>query len=298
MKKSLLLRKNVVPYLFILPLVLFYLSFQLYPMIKEFQMSFFDWTFNPGKENIFVGWENYQHIFQDPKVKLALKNTLLYALITVPGQMILAMLVALLIDALPRGKGVFRVLYYLPVITSWVIASILVRFLFNFPKGIINYLLLDVFSLIDAPINWFGAPGTAFVAIDLLGIWKGIGWSMLIYLSALQGIPKELLEAAEVDGASPWRRFWSVKLPLLTPAISYTLILLTIGAMNVFLSVFLITGGGPQQKTEVFLSYLYHQAFEFFDFGYGAALSVVLAIGLLIVSILQYRFVGKPERLR
>lgn len=298
MKKSLLLRKNFVPYLFILPLVVFYLVFQLYPIIKEVQMSFYDWSFIPGKESEFVGWAYYQQIFSDPKVKVAFKNTLLYALITVPGQMSIAMLVALLIDALPRGKGIFRVVYYIPVITSWVIASILVRYLFNFPKGIINYLLLDVFSVIQDPINWFGAPGTAFIAIDLLGIWKGIGWSMLIYLAALQGIPRELLEAAEVDGATPWKKFWKVKLPLLTPAISYTLILLTIGAMNVFLSVFLITGGGPQQKTEVFLSYLYHQAFEFFDFGYGAALSVVLAIGLLIVSILQYKFVGSPERMR
>jgi multiple sugar transport system permease protein len=298
MKKPLLLRKNFVPYLFILPLVLFFVIFQLYPIIKEVQMSFYDWTFIPGQENEFVGWSYYQQMFQDPKVTVALKNTLFYALITVPGQMSLAMLVALLIDALPRGKGIFRVVYYIPVITSWVIASILVRYLFNFPKGIINYILLDVFSIIEKPINWFGSPGTAFVAIDLLGIWKGIGWSMLIYLAALQGIPKELLEAAEVDGASPWKKFWKIKLPLLTPAISYTLILLTIGAMNVFLSVFLITGGGPQQKTEVFLSYLYHQAFEFFDFGYGAALSIVLAVGLLIVSILQYKFVGSPERMR
>jgi multiple sugar transport system permease protein len=138
---------------------------------------------------------------------------------------------------------------------------------------------------------------TAMIPIMGLGIWKGIGWSMIIYLAALSTIPKELTEVAEIDGANGWQRFWSITLPLISPTVVYTLVMLIIGGFNVFISVYLITNGGPMQQTEVYLSYLYHQTFGYLDFGYGAALSFMLAFLIVTLSGLQLKFLRRPQEL-
>jgi multiple sugar transport system permease protein len=130
-----------------------------------------------------------------------------------------------------------------------------------------------------------------------LGIWKGVGWAMVIFLAALQTIPKELYEAAAIDGASSWRRLISITLPLMRPTLVFTLVMLMIGGFNVFISVYLITNGGPLQRTEVILSYMYHQAFDFLEFGYGAALCFVLAVVIVTISFLQIRFLRRPEEM-
>lgn len=287
-------RKTLVPYLFLLPGILFFLVFQVYPLLKGFQMSFYKWSIMPGKTSQFIGLANYLRAFDDPVVGRAFINTLIYTFVTVPGQMILAMLVALLLHSLPRGRAFFRTLYYLPVITSWVIVSLLIRYLFQSPNGLVNYFLVEVFHVVSKPIMWYEQASTAFVPILVLGIWKGIGWSMVIYLAALQGIPHELMEVASIDGANGWQRFWKITLPLLGPTVVFTLVMLLIGGFNVFISVYLITGGGPRQQTEVLLSYTYRQAFDFLDFGYGAALSMLMAVFLITASYLQMRFLRKP----
>jgi len=294
MHMSLKTQRRIIPYCFLLPGVALFIIFQLYPLLKGLQMSFFHWQIMPGKVSQFIGFDNYTRAFNDPIFLLAAKNTAIYALITVPGQMILAMLAALLLNAIPKGKGIFRTIYYIPVITSWVIVSLIIRYLFQSPDGVINYLLLDLFHVIKEPIFWLSDIRYAFIPIWVLGIWKGIGWSMVIYLAALQSIPKELEEVAAIDGATAWDRFWHLTLPLISPTVVFTLVMLLIGSFNVFLSVYLITGGGPAQQTEVMLSFAYHQAFDFLDFGYGAAISMIMAFVLITVSYLQMRFLRKP----
>lgn len=289
--------KLITPYLFLLPGLTLFLLFMIYPILSGIQMSFYNWSIMPNKPSIPIGLENYIKAFKDPIVLSAFKNTVTYTLVTVPGQMILAMLAALLLNAISRGKVFFRILYYLPVVTSWVIVSLLFRYLFQSPNGLVNYYLVEVFQIIDKPIAWLRAPGTAFVPIIGLGIWKGIGWSMIIYLAALATIPKELAEAASIDGASAWHRFWKITLPLISPTVVYTLVMLLIGGFNVFISVYLITNGGPMQRTEVLLSYMYHQAFDFLDFGYGSSLSVLMGILLVFFSFLQMRFLRKPQEI-
>jgi multiple sugar transport system permease protein len=251
----------------------------------------------PGKPSTFVGLGNYLHAFQDPVVGVAFRNTLIYTVISVPGQMILAMLAALLIHSIARGKTFFRTLYYIPVITSWVIVSLLFRYLFQSPEGLINYFLVNVFHVVSEPVAWLQQASTAMIPIMGLGIWKGVGWSMIIYLAALQSIPQELLEAASIDGADAWQRFWGITLPLISPTVVFTLVLLIIGSLNVFISVYLITNGGPMQQTEVMLSYMYHQAFDFIDFGYGAALSFMMAILIVTLSYLQIKYLRRPEEI-
>lgn len=135
------------------------------------------------------------------------------------------------------------------------------------------------------------------IPIWCLGIWKGIGWAMVIFLAALQTIPQELYEVAAIDGANAWRRFISITLPLMRPTLVFTTVMLMIGGLNVFISVYLITNGGPLQRTEVLLSYMYHQAFDFLDFGYGAALSFMLAVIIITASFLQIRFLRRPEEM-
>jgi len=288
-------QRRILPFVFLLPALAFFVVFQVYPLLKGFQMSFYHWELLPGRVSQFIGLENYINAFTDPIFLRASKNTLIYALVTVPGQMILAMLAAVLLNALPRGRVIFRVLYYVPVITSWVIVSLLIRYLFQSPEGLINYFLVNVLHVTKNPILWMNKASTAFIPILILGIWKGIGWSMVIYLAALAGVPKELQEAASIDGANSWQNFWRITFPLISPTIVFTLVMLLIGGFNVFISVYLITGGGPMQQTEVMLSYAYHQAFDYLDFGYGAALSYAMGIIIIILSLLQIKLFRKPQ---
>jgi multiple sugar transport system permease protein len=290
-------QKLIIPYLFLLPALGLFLIFLVYPLLKGLQISFYHWSIMPTKPSTFVGLENYLHAFQDPIVGVAFRNTLVYTLVTVPGQMILAMLAALLIHNITRGKVFFRTLYYIPVITSWVIVSLLFRYLFQSPEGLINYFLVNVFHVVAEPVAWLQQASTAMIPIIGLGIWKGVGWSMIIYLAALTTIPKELGEAASIDGAGAWQRFWRITLPLIGPTVVFTLVMLLIGGFNVFISVYLITNGGPMQQTEVMLSYMYHQAFDFIDFGYGAALSFLMAIFIVTASVLQMKYLRRPEEI-
>ena len=290
-------RQKLVPYLFLLPAVLLFATFMVYPLLKGFQMSFYHWAIMPNKPSTFIGLDNYLKAFQDPIVGVAFRNTLIYTIVSVPGQMILAMLVALMIHNLTRGKVFFRTVYYIPVVTSWVIVSLLFRYLFQSPEGIINYFLVEVLHITPDPVAWLQQAGTAMIPIIGLGIWKGVGWSMIIYLAALQTIPHEIGEAAAIDGANAWQRFWRITLPLISPTVVFTLVMLLIGGFNVFISVYLITNGGPMQQTEVLLSYMYHQAFDFVDFGYGAALAFLMASFIVIASYLQMKFLRRPEEI-
>ncbi len=260
-------------------------------------MSFYDWQIMPGRVSEFTGLDNYLRAFEDPVFGRAFVNTIVYTAVTVPGQMALAMAAAVLLHSLPRGKVFFRAIYYLPVVTSWVIVSLLFRYLFQSPEGLVNYFLVDVFHLFGDPVPWLRQASTALIPILALGIWKGIGWSMVIYLAALAGIPKEYEEAAAIDGANGWQSFWRVTFPLIRPTIVFTLVMLLIGGFNVFLSVYLITGGGPNQRTEVMLSYAYHQAFDFLDFGYGAALSYLMGGLIVLLSFIQIKFFRRPEQI-
>jgi len=284
-------------YIFIIPGLILYIVFLIYPILKAFQMSFYEWGIMPGEINEFVGMANYVRAYSDPIVRLSLRNTILYTIVTVPGQMILALFIALLLNNITKGKIFFRAVYYIPVITSWVIVSLLFQYLFQSPKGIINYMLVNVLHVIQEPVPWLQVASTAFIPVLALGIWKGIGWTMVIFLAALQTIPPELYEVAEIDGANAWHKLIKITLPLIRPTLVFTLVMLMIGGFNVFLSVILITNGGPLRKTEVILSYMYHQAFDYLDFGYGAALSFILALIIITISFLQIRFLRKPEEL-
>ncbi len=271
--------------------------FVLFPLFKEIYMSLFKYNILAPGESEFIGLNNYLRAFNDEKIYLALRNTILYGLITVPGQWVLGIFIASLINAqFIKHKVFFRTVYYLPVITSWVVVSFLFKYLFSDGEfGFVNYIFYAKLHLFREPISWLQNEWTAWVVIWLLGIWKGVGWVMVIYLAALQSIPKSLYEAAAIDGAKAGQVFWNVTLPLLKPTTLFIIINLIIGSFNVFIQVFLITNGGPLGRTEVLLSYMYKQAFTFFDFGYASAIGVTMGILIFLVTWGQQAAIGKEK---
>ncbi|MBO8167383.1 MAG: sugar ABC transporter permease [Kosmotoga sp.] len=280
-------RRKWAGFLFVLPGLLSYLIWTLYPIIKSFLMSLYKWNINPRIPNEFVGLSNYAKLFHDDKFYTALINTLKYVIVTVPGQMIIGLLIAVLLTRGLKGQTFFRLLYYLPVITSWVVVSVLFQYLFATRGGLVNYLLKDLLHLINRDIRWLAQENTAMIPIYVLGIWKGIGWSMLIFLAGLQGIPKQLYEAARIDGANGWMLLRKITIPMLRPVIAFQTVMLTIGGFNVFLSVYVITGGGPRNSTQVLSSYMFKEAFDYFHFGYGAAIAVIFFLIVFTIAQIQ-----------
>ncbi|MGZ4637327.1 carbohydrate ABC transporter permease [Oryzihumus sp.] len=276
-------------YLFLAPGLLLFLALIVYPVLLAFRMSFYDWKVVKGAVSPFVGLDQYSRAVADPVLHKAAINTGFYLVATVPPQLALGMLLAVLLNRAIRGRVVFRALYYLPVITSWVVVSLVFEYLFNSQAGLVNHVLVDWLHVIGSPVDWLGSRWPAMVTLSLLGIWKGVGWSMLIFLAALQAVPAELLDSAAVDGAGPVRSFFQVTLPLLRPVIAFVTVMLVIGGFNVFISVFVMTNGGPANDTEVVLTYMYKQAFSFLDFGYGSAIAYLLALVIFALSLAQMR---------
>jgi multiple sugar transport system permease protein len=278
----------------LLPGLILFATWALIPLLQSFVMSFTDWRVRG--ESSFVGLDNYARAMADPLFWRALSTTAGYTVVTVAGQMLLGLGAALLLDQRIPGRGLFRLIYYLPVITSWVIVSLVFVWLYNGQTGALNWLLRDALGVIDRNVAWLAEPSTAIWAIAVLGIWKGIGWSMVVFLAGLQSVPPELHEAAAIDGAGRRGRFRHVTLPFLRPTTTFLLIVLTIGGFSTFISVFVMSSaatgvvGGPLNSTDVALTYMYKQAFAEIDLGYGAALSFILAGVIGLVSVVELRF--------
>lgn len=279
---------SLTPYLFLAPGMTMFVILIVYPMVKAFQMSFYDWNVIAGATSDFIGLDNYRQAIDDPVFWSGLQNSAAYMVLTVPPQIVLGLLVAMALNGRAPARPVFRVLFYLPVVTSWVVVSLLFQYLFA-DSGLVNWMLHDVTHATDHNISWLSERWTGMVAVSALGVWKGVGWSMMIFLAALQGVPKDLLEAASLDGAGRLSTFRAVTLPAVRPALLFVTVMLVIGGLNVFVSVLLMTGGGPADSTQVLLTYMYKQAFTNLNFGYGASIAVLLTLGVFVLSVAQLR---------
>jgi multiple sugar transport system permease protein len=284
----------VTPYLLIAPAVAVYAIFTVYPIYRQFAISFYNWHIFPGMANQFVGLSNYRQVFHDPVVRTAALNSLLFLVVTVPLQMALGLFAAaVLTDRLP-GSVFWRAVVYIPVVTSWVVVSYVFAYIFNAQGGLMNS-FLSLFASHPVRIDWLAQTWTANGVIWLLSIWKGFGWSFIIFLAALQGIPREIVEAARVDGASEPRVWRHVIIPALRPALTFVTVLLVIGAATVFAQVYIMTKGGPYNSTQVLFSWAYEQAFSNFAFGYGAAIASLLAFVLFGFSWVEIRLLKQRE---
>lgn len=277
-----------------LPGLLVFALFTIYPILKLFFMSFFRWDFSAMQEHSFYGLQNYAAVLSDETFRTAFVNTILYTVTTVPGQMILGLLAAAFINAIPRFRITFRIVYYIPVITSWVIVSLVFRYVFN-TEGMLNYFLTQIVPVFSSNVPWLDSRAGGMFVLILLGIWKGVGWNMVVFLAALQSVPQELYESAEIDGCGSIAKFFRITLPCIKSTILFALVMLTIGGFNAFTSVKLITGGKPMHRTETVLTWMYYKAFNAGEFGYAAALSFVVAVTLVFLAALQFKLMKQTD---
>jgi multiple sugar transport system permease protein len=280
-------RVSRTPYLFLAPGLLAFTVLVVYPLARVAQMSLYHWNIVVPSASQWLGLGNYEAALHTPIFWRALANSTVYMLGTVPLQIVLGLAVAVLLHSRAPARPLFRVLFYLPVVTSWVVVTLLFKFIFG-DQGLVNWFLMQG-HVTSEPVSWLGDRWTAMVALCALGVWKGIGWSMVIFLAALQGVPRELEESAAVDGANARQRFRHVSLPMIRPALVFVTVMLVIGGLNVFLSVMLMTEGGPQDSTQVLLTLIYEQAFTNLDFGSASAVAMMLAAVVFVVSWLQLR---------
>ena len=281
------------PYLFLLPGMLLFALFIIWPMLYSLRISFTQWNVVHPEKSINVGFQNYSDVLSDPIFHRAVVNTLVYVVVTVPGQIFLGVLVAMLLNQKFPGRAFFRTIYYLPVITSWVIVTALFEYMFNGQAGLVNSMLMSL-GIISEPIRWLADAKLVLVPLCLLGIWKGVGWTAVITLAGLQSIPIHLYEAAAVDGATTPQRFRYITLPLLRPTLVFLLVVLMIGGLNAYISFLLINrAGNLQNDAQVILTWMNKQTFENFNFGQGAAISYLLTAVIFVVSWVQIRLLNR-----
>lgn len=284
-------RQDLIGWAFAAPFVVLFGLFMAFPIIASFVLSFTSFGLRDLQNPIgatFVGLQNYLELFSDPTFWTSLANTVYFVVVGVPLTLIFGLLIA---NALNRGvtrfRTAFRVGYYLPVITSIVAIAVVWRFLLNPDVGLIN-MLLGALG-IQGPA-WLADPGLAMPSIIAMAVWRNLGFAMIVFLAGLQAIPAVLYEAASIDGAGRWQSFRFVTIPMLRPTILFMTVITTIGYLQLFEEPFVMTGGGPLDKTLSVTMYMYQQGFTFFHQGYASAIAYVLFVIVAIVAFLQFKF--------
>jgi len=272
--------------LFLSPTLVIFSVFILFPVFFSFYLSFHKWNMF-SQDRSFIGMDNYIRIVQNPEFWTVLKHTLVYTLGTVPLNMVLALVVANFLNKKVIGKKFLRTAFFTPVVISSVAAAVIWRWIYEPNYGLLNYGL----SLIGIPsVNWLNDPSAAMFALIIMGVWKTFGVNMVLFSAGLQGIPEHYYEAAEIDGASRWSKFWHITLPLLSPTTFFILVMSIIGSFQVFDIVYVLTSGGPLDSTKVLVFYLYEHAFKFFEMGYASAVAYLLFALIFVLTLLQVRY--------
>lgn len=277
-------KKNLWGMAFAAPAMLFFLAFSLIPIARTFYISFFDYDLlNPA---VWVGTNNYERFFSDQRAQSALFNSFRYVLTTYIPVWIISLLLALALNSRIPGRTALRVAYFIPVVMSWVVVSVIWKLIFH-RNGLANTMFASPFGA--GPINWLTDDSYAMNAVVIMSGWKEIGFFMIIFLAGLQGIPPELQEASKVDGASGWNVFRTITLPLLQPTILFATVIGLINGLQVFIPQYIMTQGGPANATLVLTLDIYQTAFQFLDMGRAAATSVILCLIIGAITLLQFK---------
>ena len=277
--------KKYTPYLFLLPAAAVMIVFFFIPFFQTFGLSFFDYSsslYNPN----FVGTDNYIKLFKEPVFYKVMFNTFMYLVIAVPFLVTFPLFLAILINQKIRGITLYKILLYLPVIVSIVVAAIAFKWLYA-GQGILNY-ILSLFHI--KSIGWLVDTKWALFSVALVTIWKGIGYYMMIYLASLMSVPQDLYEACDIDGANFITKHLTVTIPHIMPTIALVSTISTISAMKVFVEIYVMTKGGPLNSTKTIVYYIYERAFENLDLGYASALAVVLLVVVMGFSLINILF--------
>ena len=277
---------RLTPYWFVLPAVVGLLVFRGLPLLGAVYVSFTRWNVRTAPQ--WIGADNYQALLTSDTFWAVFRNTVVFALIFVPGTVVLALVTAVMLNQRLRGIAFLRGLYFMPYVTAMVAVAMAWNFIFATRFGILNFVLSDLLGVQDPPA-WLASSTWALPAIAIVSVWKNMGLMMLIYLAALQSIPDTLYEAAAIDGASRWRQFLHITVPLLAPATFFILVITLIEAFKTFEITFVMTQGGPQNASNTLAYSIYENAFVFNRMGYASALAMVLLLVVAGVTVLVFR---------
>ena len=276
-------KQKLTPIGFMSPVLLIFSLFLFFPVLFAFFMSFHQWGMIGTPE--FIGVENYVRLFKDPLFWISIKNTLIFSL-SVPLKVAIALFIAVLLNQKIRGLGFYRAAFFFPVVLSMVVVGLVWQWMFSPSYGFINYVL----EKLGLPLqNMLNDSDQAMIVLIIVSIWKGLGSNLLLFLAGLQAIPSSVYEAAEIDGANSWQKFWHITVQLLKPTTLFVLIITLIGSFKIFDLAYVITGGGPGTSTMVLVHYIYQEAFQRFDMGYASAAAYVFFIILFILTLVQMR---------
>lgn len=280
------------PYLFLAPIVALMLLFIYWPLVYSVYLSFFDWNFvSPDK--IYVGFDNYTRLTDNLRFERAIRQTGFYILALVPLQVFVPLGLALLLWPIRKSRmqSAYRVMLFSPTVISFSVGALLWLWIFNPLMGLLNQVLIEFGG---ERVNWLSNPNTAIWCVIVVSAWKSLGFNLLLYLAALEAVPADYIEAAQVDGATPWQVIRSIRWPLITPTFFFVLVT-TIISINdeVFGAINVLTDGGPYDRTSNIVYYLYQQGFRFFQIGAASAVSLIIFAGTIILTWLQFRFVER-----
>lgn len=270
------------PYLFLLPALIVLVIFFFIPFFQTIWLSFFDYSNNIYHAG-FCGVQNYIDIIHNPVFYKVMLNTVIYLVVAVPILAVIPLFLAILINRNIKGITLYKILIYLPVIVSIVVAAIAFKWLYA-QQGILNY-ILSVFHI--NAIGWLTDPKYAIYSVIIVTIWKGIGYYMMIYLAALMSVPQELYEACDIDGAGFWTKHLTVTVPHIMPSIALVTTISSISAMKIFAEIYVMTKGGPLNSTKTIVYYIYEKAFENLDLGCASAMAVILLAVVMVFSLIN-----------
>ena len=268
------------PWLFLLPVLVVLLLLFGYPLINSIVMAFQNYKLTAPNDIYFNGFENFKKLFGDPDGLMILKNSIIYVVISVAGQFLLGLTLALALKKQFKGRGLYQSIVFLPWAFSGFVVGLIFRWSFNGEYGVVNNLLMKL-GIIDNNIAWLGTPGYSLAVVIIAMIWMGIPFFAIMILAALQSIPADVYEAADVDGCGTVRQFFQITLPYIKPTLITTVLLRTIWIFNSLDLVVIITDGGPANSSQTLPAYMYSKAFGSYDFGFAAALGVMLMLSLI-----------------
>jgi len=279
-------RKDSIGYIFTAPYIIFLLIFTAYPLIFSFYLVFHSWDLITPPE--YVGLRNFYFLMHDTDFWQALLNTLVFLAIHIPAQVVFSIMIAMVLAEKIAAKTFFRAAFFLPVIISGAVVTILWQKLYSTDTGVFNQ-VLGLFGV--APVKWLTSTSLAMPSIAVMATWKNMGFYVVLFLAGLLSIPAHLYEVSKIEGTTRWQDFWHITLPLLRPTMLLVVVLSTFGAFSLFIEPYVMTGGGPLSRTLSTVLYIYKQGFFFYHMGYAATMGVVLTGIILTVVVLQKRFV-------
>ncbi len=279
-----------VAFLFLLVPVLLLAALKIYPVFYNLYLSFTRYELFEAPR--FVGLKNYNYVFTNTVTRQSIINTLLFTIEAVPIGTALALTIAKLLDQSIRGRVFLRTLYYLPVVSSVVVSAMIWRWIYSPQHGLLNHLLGEVGI---PPQNWLNDPNLALISLVIVTIWGSIGSNMVIFLAGLQDIPRDVIEAAKVDGANPLQSFLLITVPLMRPVILFVVVTFTIGIFRNFGLIFMLTQGGPFNRTNTMVWEVYQNVFGYLRLGRGAAISVVMLVIVLILTLISFRVLRERQ---